>query len=70
MGIEQLKVKRLFTDVGWKKFYMGDDFCFTMYIDAVKQQYAPTSRSLGRVSFKQTTLLEYFKKDKQKEQDA
>ena len=39
---------------------MGDDFCFTMYIDAVKQQYAPTSRSAERVSFEDCTLLEYF----------
>lgn len=60
LAIEQLKVKRIFTHEGWDKFYMGDDFCFTMYIDAVKQQYAPTSRSAERVSFEDCTLLEYF----------
>jgi hypothetical protein len=62
LAIEQLDVKRLFTDEGWKRFYMGDDFGFTMYIDAVKQQYAPTSRSSDRRSFNDYTLLEYFKK--------
>lgn len=62
LAIAQLKVKRLFTTEGWGKFYMGDDFCFTMYIDAVKQEYAPTSRSKNRVSFNKMTLLEYFKK--------
>lgn len=61
LAIEQLNVKRLFTHEGWKKFYMGDDFCFTMYIDAVKQEYAPTSRSIERESFKEKILLEYFK---------
>lgn len=60
LAIEQLKIKRLFTYEGWKKFYMGDDFCFTMYIDAVKQEYAPTSRSNKRKSFAECSLLEYF----------
>lgn len=65
LAIEQLKVKRLFTVEGWNKFYMGDDFCFTMYIDAVKQEYAPTSRSNKRVSFSECSLLEYFSTRKQ-----
>lgn len=61
LAIEQLKINRLFTEQGWDNFYMGDDFCFTMYIDAVKQQYAPTSRNSERTSFeKYNTLVEYF----------
>lgn len=60
LAIEQLNVKRLFTEEGWNKFYMGDDFCFTMYIDAVKQEYAPTSRSNTRKSFEDCSLLNYF----------
>lgn len=64
LAIEQLNVKRLFTKEGWDRFYMGDDFCFTMYIDAVKQQYAPTSRSKERQPFNDYSLLEYFKKFK------
>lgn len=64
LAIEQLNVKRLFTKEGWDRFYMGDDFCFTMYIDAVKQQYAPTSRCKERQSFNDYSLLEYFKKFK------
>lgn len=61
LAIEQLNVKRLFTDAGWDKFYMGDDFCFTMYIDSVKQEYAPTSRSLNRKGFNEISLIDYFK---------
>lgn len=64
LAIEQLNVKRLFTDKGWEEFYMGDDFCFTMYIDAVKQEYAPTSRSNERVSFSSSELIDYFLNNK------
>lgn len=60
LAIEQLNIKRFFTIEGWKKFYMGDDFSFTMYIDAVEQKYAPTSRSNDRKSFDDYTLFEYF----------
>jgi len=62
LGIEQLNVKRLFTHEGWNKFYMGDDFCYTMYIDAVKQQYTGTSRSDKRKSFSELSLLDFFQK--------
>jgi hypothetical protein len=62
LAIEQLNVKRLLTQDGWSKFYMGDDFTYSMYISAVDQQYAPTSRSSERVRFGEMPLLEYFKK--------
>ena len=61
LAIEQLNLKRFFSPVGWEKFYMGDDFKHTMYIDAVKQEYSPTSRSGERVSFNDMDLLTYFK---------
>lgn len=64
LAIEQLNVKRLFTIEGWERFYMGDDFCFTMYIDAVKQEFAPTSRSSNRKSFNEYSLTGYFTKYK------
>lgn len=64
LGIEQLNVRRLFTVEGWEKFYMGDDFKFTMYIDAVKQEYAQTSRSKERHSFSQfESINHYFKQN-------
>lgn len=64
LAIEQLNVRRLFTAEGWERFYMGDDFCFTMYIDAIEQNYAPTSRSGERKSFSEFDLIEYFKTNK------
>jgi hypothetical protein len=66
LAIEQLKLKRLFTDEGWNKFYMGNDFTQSMYIDAVEEQYAPTSRSINKISFSKYTLLEYFNEYKQR----
>jgi hypothetical protein len=62
LAIEQLKIRNWFTDKGWDMFYMGDDFTHTMYIDAVEQQYAPTSRNSDRKSFADYSLIEYFKK--------
>jgi len=64
LAIEQLNIRRFFTSIGWDRFYMGDDFTFTMYIDAVEQKYAPTSRSVDRVSFSDSTLLDYFQKNR------
>ena len=64
LAIEQLNVKRMLTDEGWKKFYMGDDFVYSMYIDAIKQEYAPTSRTKERVGFGEMSLLEYFKSER------
>ena len=60
LAIEQLNVKRLFTNKGWDKFYMGDDGRFTMYVDGINQKYAQTSRSHNRIPFSDMSLFEYF----------
>jgi len=60
LAIKQLKLERYFTPESWNEFYMGDDFVFTMYMDGVKQEFAPTSTSVERISFSQDTLLNYF----------
>lgn len=67
LAIEQLNVKQLFTKEDWEQFYMGDDFTYTMYIDAIKQEYAPTSRSDNkyRRSFNEyNSLINYFKNER------
>jgi hypothetical protein len=61
LAIEQLRIKRFFTDKGWDKFYMGDDGNFSMYVDAVKKEYARTSRSDNRTDWNSCTVKEYFK---------
>lgn len=65
LALEQLDIKSILNDEFWNTFYMGDDFTFTMYIDAVNQEYAPTSRSAdNRVYFGRMSLREYFNKFK------
>lgn len=60
LAIDQLAIRRFFTDAEWAKFYMGDDFTHSMYADAVKQEWAPTSRSSDRISMHQSSLLQFF----------
>ena len=66
LAIEQLNIKRFFTNEGWELFYQGDDFTLSMYIDAIEQKFAPTSRSNERKSFEEYTLINYFKKYRNK----
>lgn len=48
LAIKQLEVKRLMDEEEWKRFYMGDDGQFTMYIDMVNREYAKSSTSCER----------------------
>ncbi len=48
LAIRQLDVKSLMTDEQWERFYMGDDGQYTMYIDAVRGEYAASSTSTTR----------------------
>jgi len=43
LSIEQLDVKRLFSEDEWAEFYMGDDGMFTFYIDMVERTFAKSS---------------------------
>jgi hypothetical protein len=61
LAVEQLKLQNLFTAKAWSELYMGDDFEFSMYIDAAKQEFAETSRSVDRVSWSNNNLLNYFR---------
>lgn len=66
LAIEQLHIKKWIHPNHWDSVYMGDDFTTSMYIDAVKQEYAPTSRSplSERVGWDDKTLLQFFKQGK------
>lgn len=48
LSISQLKIKRFFSDKKWNNFYMGNDGQFTMYIDAVNEEYAVSSTSMEK----------------------
>ena len=48
LALKQLPVREQMSDEDWEKFYMGDDGQFTMYIDAVKREFAKSSTSTER----------------------
>lgn len=45
LAIEQLELKKVLSTETWNKYYMGDDGEFSLYIDAVKMQWAKNSIS-------------------------
>lgn len=64
LAIEQLDVKRPMSDDEWEQFYMGDDGTFTMYIDAVKEEFAVSSVSTERFPL-EDNVMKMFKKVKE-----
>ena len=48
LAIEQLKIKDTMSEKDWNRFYMGDDGCYTMYLDLVQNKYAKSSTSIKR----------------------
>lgn len=60
LGISQMNLKRFFTTDNWNRFYMGDDGKYTMYIDAVKQQYAVSSTSVERFDVNNRSISQIF----------
>ena len=60
LGIEQLGIKDMIGENKWKGMYLGDEGTCSMYIDAVKGEFARTSRSPERVSWNNIKLLDYY----------
>lgn len=48
LGLEQLEVRELIGEELWGRHYMGDDGQFTMYVDAVRREFAVSSTSERR----------------------
>jgi hypothetical protein len=61
LALQQLDLKNHIHPQVWEKLYLGDEFTNTMYIDGVKGEFAPTSRSIERVSWNSIGLIDYFK---------
>ena len=51
LAIQQLHVKTQVDPAEWETAYMGDDGQFTMYLDMVKEEYAPSSTSVREPIF-------------------
>lgn len=60
LAIEQLGIKDIVGVEKWKGIYLGDEGTCSMYIDAVKGEFARTSRSPERVSWNNVKLLDYY----------
>ena len=65
LAIEQLGIRDCMSEKSWKNFYMGNEFTHTMYMDAVSEIFAPTSRDPFRVSWNDMSILEFFNKYKE-----
>ena len=60
LAIEQLGVREIIGENKWKGIYLGEEGSCSMYIDAVKGEFARTSRSKERVSWNDIKLLDYY----------
>ena len=61
LAIKQMELKRFFTDEAWNNFFMGNEGQYTCFIDGVKQEFAISSTNSNRISFKDISLLDFFK---------
>ena len=67
LAIEQLQLKNYLLKSEWDSYYLGDEFTHTMYVDAVEETFAPTSRTKieDRVSWSEAGgILNYFKNNR------
>jgi hypothetical protein len=58
LAIEQLNIKRFFSNDNWNTFNQGEH---SFYIDAVTEEYSPSSRNAQRTKWNNLTIKEYFK---------
>ncbi len=67
LAVEQLGLKDMVESKTWESVYLGQDFSHSMYVDAVEETFAPTSRSnkADRVAWDSTTsIVDWFKENK------
>ena len=69
LALKQLNIKQYLTNEQWSQFYMGPDGQFTMYIDAVKQEFAMSSTSIFRFPLI-GTIEEIFGKIKEQKSNS
>jgi hypothetical protein len=57
LALEQLNIKRFFSDESWEVFNQGEH---SFYINAVDKYFAPSSRSNLKTDWNSLTIKEYF----------
>ncbi len=63
LALDQLGIRDMISKDKMENIYLGDEGTCSMYIDAVKGEYAKTSRSKERVSWDNIGLIDFFKDD-------
>ena len=58
LALEQLDIRRFFTDEQWETFNQGE---YSFYINAVDKYFAPSSRSNDITTWTNISIREYFK---------
>lgn len=58
LALEQLNIKRFFTNDNWMVFNQGEH---SFYIDSVNGYFAPSSRSDEKTNWNTVTIKDYFK---------
>ena len=68
LAVDQLEIKNCLLKDEWDSYFLGQDFSHTMYVDAVEETFAPTSRSPheDRVKWSEFdyNIVDYFNKYK------
>lgn len=64
LAIEQLNLKSIISKDIWEKHFLGEDFTFSMFIDAVEKTFSPNSTSELKTDWEDLTAIEYFKRSK------
>lgn len=59
LALEQLNIKRFFTNNNWEVFNQGEHSCF---VDSVNGYFHPSSRSYDKIDWNTISLKDYFKK--------
>lgn len=59
LALKQLGIKDILSDTLWDSFYMGNDGGYSMYVDAVRQEFAVSSTS-SRIPLDGRTIRQSF----------
>ena len=63
LALEQLNIKRFFTNKNWSVFNNGEH---SMYINAVEGYFAPSSRNDNKTNWNSISLEKYFQENEKK----
>lgn len=58
LALEQLRIKRFFSDQNWSVFNQGEH---SFYLNAAEGYYAPSSRSDEKTNWNETSIFKYFR---------